>query len=697
MQHHVLKPLPLAFALSLASLAGVSHAAQAPDTRAPSEAPASSAVFDIHELDASVAPCADLNRFVNDKWIASHPIPADQGAWDIFTELAEKSRAIQRDIIEAAERHADTAKPDSIEQKIGWLYRSGMDEAAIEKAGYDPIKPVLAEIDALENRAQIADFINRSFAQGDQQVFGFSAGADFKDADTMIGYTEQAGIYLPSEYYLGASHAAERKALRAYIVRSLKLIGTPAAQAEHQADQAMAFETALAGASLAPVALREPANQYRFISVKQADKLTPHFSWERFFAAQGVTIDKGFSLAQPTFFAEFDRLLARAPVAQWKAYLRFHLIADHSSRLSKAFTDSTFELQQAVSGQAKQKPRWKRVIGAISENMSFALGQLYAEREFTPQAKQRALTLVRDLLGAFRQRIEQLDWMSPQTKRNALAKLDQIVPRIGYPDHWRDWSGLEIRPEGYFENRHRIEQFNYRYDLAKIGKPADRSEWSTIVAPQEVNAAYDPQTNTVSFPAAILQPPFFYAHGDDAMNYGAIGAIIGHEISHAFDDEGSQFDAHGNQANWWSEQDRAHFEQRAAKLVDQFNKYHPLAAKPDEHVNGQLTLGENIADLGGLNVAYDALQLALARQPAAATDRIDGYTPDQRFFLAWGRAWRMHVSDKRAELLLTIDVHAPSALRANAAPSNMQTFAAAFQCKPGSPMVRAPGEQVNIW
>jgi putative endopeptidase len=459
----------------------------------------------------------------------------------------------------------------------------------------------------------------------------------------------------------------------------------------------MAFETALAGASLTPTALRDPANQYRFISVKDADKLTPHFSWERFFAAQGVTIGKGFSLAQPKFFIEFDKLLAGAPLAQWQAYLRFHAVSDNAGALSKVFVDSSFEFEKALTGQAQQKPRWKRVIGAIDSKMSFGLGELYATREFTPEAKKRALALVNHLLDAFKLRIEKLDWMTPETKQKALVKLSMIVPRIGYPDHWRSWSGLDIQPEGYFANRQRADKFNYQYDIAKIGKPVDRDEWPSEMAPQVVNAQYDSQTNTINFPVAILQPPFFYPNGDDAINYGAIGAIIGHEISHAFDDEGSKFDGHGNQSNWWSKQDRAQFEQRTAKLVDQFNNYHPLAAKPALHVNGQLTLGENIADLGGLNVAYDALHLALATRPVAASQVINGYTQDQRFFMSWARGWHTNVADKTAERYLTIDTHAPGALRASAALSNMDSFAKAFQCKAGDAMVRPQDKQVKIW
>jgi putative endopeptidase len=498
------------------------------------------------------------------------------------------------------------------------------------------------------------------------------------------------------DYYTDPKQAELRDAYKAYIAKSLELTGVSEADAKKQADEVLAFETQLAKASLSPTELRDLDNEYHFVSVAQADKVTPHFKWEDFFKAQGLTIDKGFSLSQPKFFAEFDKLLATAPISQWQAYLRFHAIDDASSYLSTTFQDNRFDFYgKTLSGQPEQKPLWKRVLGAVNESMGEALGQLYVAKEFTPEAKAHAQELVTNVRDALKNRIEHLDWMSDATKQKAIDKWNKFLPKIGYPDHWRSWDGLDIKQGDYYGDVMAAAKFNYDYDIGHIGKPTDRTEWG--MTPQTVNAYYDPSTNTINFPAAILQPPFFYANGDDAINYGGIGAVIGHESSHGFDDQGAQFDGDGNKADWWSAQDKAQFKDRTGKLVDQFNGYAPLKDKPDLHVNGQLTLGENIADLGGLNVSYDALQAALQKNPTEANEKIDGYTQDQRFFLSWARVWRNNIREKQAELYLNIDPHAPASLRAIGAPSNMPAFAQAFQCKPGDAMVRDDTKQVKIW
>ena len=708
MTKQYLKPLALAVSLALTVSACGKQDATPADAPAPtaSTAPAaagstaavdSKSIFDVSELGAPAEACTDFDQFVNAKWVAANPIPNDRTRWGAFDKLAEDSLNTQHTIVENAAKGADQAAAGSIEQKIGNLYKSGMDEAAIDKAGFDPIKPKLAEIDQLKNGNDVAAFLDKSFAQGDMLVFQFGAGADFKHAETQIGYTFQDGLGLPTkDYYTDPKHADLRKAYLDYIAKTLELTGVSAADAKKQADEVMAFETSLAAASLAPVELRTPENQYHFVSVAEADKITPHFSWENFFKAQGVTIDKGFSLSQPKFFAEFDKLLASAPASQWQAYLRFHTIDGAADALSKPFRDNRFAFYgKTLSGQPEQKPRWKQVLNAVNGSMGMALGELYVKQEFTPEAKQRAEELVTNIRNALKARIQNLDWMSDETKAKAIAKWDTFLPKIGYPDKFRSWDGLTIVPDNYYANLEAAQKFNYDYDLAKIGKPTDRKEWG--MTPQTVNAYYNPTDNTINFPAAILQPPFFDAKADDAINYGGIGAVIGHEASHGFDDEGSQFDGAGNNVNWWSKADRAKFDARTAKLVQQFNDYTPIKDKPDAHVNGKLTLGENIADLGGLNVAYDALQVALKQHPAEATQKIDGYTQDQRFFLNWARVWRGNIREQQALLRLNTDPHAPASLRAIGAPSNMPAFAAAFQCKPGDAMVRAADKQVKIW
>lgn len=682
---------------SAAAPPAASSAPAAASSASAAAAGAEKSIFDVSELDLAINPCQDFDGFVNAKWIAANPIPPDRTRWGAFDELVEASLNTQHQIAETAAHSATQAKPGSIEQKIGNLYQSGMDTAAIEKAGFDPIKPKLAAIEALGNGSDVANYLTSSFVDGDMQVFQFGSGADFQHADTQIGYANQSGLGLPTkDYYLDAKYAKERAAYVDYVARMFELTGTPANTAKTQADAVLAFETSLAKASFAPQDLRDPANQYHFVSIDQADKLTPHFNWGKFLAAQGVTIKNGFSLSQPKFFAEFDRLLAKAPIAQWRAYLRFHTIDDAAPYLSKPLEDARFAFYgQTLAGQPEQKPRWKRVLAAVNGAMGQALGQLYVAKVFQPEAKARAEELVDNIRNALKARIENLEWMSPETKAKAIAKWEAFLPKIGYPDQWRDWSGLIINQGNYYANVMAAAKFNYDYDIGKIGKATDRKEW--FMTPQTVNAYYNPTDNTINFPAAILQPPFFDAKADDAINYGGIGAVIGHEASHGFDDEGSQFDGAGNNVDWWTKADREKFDARAQKLVEQFDAYTPLKDHPDAHVNGKLTLGENIADLGGLNVAYDALQAALKAHPQEAGKKIDGYTEDQRFFLNWARVWRSHIRDKQALLSLNTDPHAPNALRAIAAPSNMPAFATAFQCKPGDAMIRPADKQVKIW
>ncbi|CEH45897.1 Metallopeptidase (fragment) [Xanthomonas citri pv. citri] len=410
---------------------------------------------------------------------------------------------------------------------------------------------------------------------------------------------------------------------------------------------------------------------------------------------QGLDGGAGFSLSQPRFFAEFDRQLANAPIAQWQAYLRFHTIDDASRQLSKAFVDNNFAFYgKTLSGQPEQQPRWKRVLRTVNGAMGEGLGQLYVAKVFTPEAKQRASDLVDNVRAALKARIERVDWMSPETKAKAIAKWQTFLPKIGYPDTWRDWSGLEIVPGAYYRNLQAAAKFNYHDDIARIGKPTDRMRWS--MTPQTVNAYYNPSTNSINFPAGILQPPFFDASADDALNYGGIGAVIGHEATHGFDDEGRQFDGAGNNVDWWTPQDRKAFEQRADRLVKQFDAYVPLPDHPTVHVNGKLSLGENIADLGGLNVAYDALQADLRAHPERAI-AIDGYSPDQRFFLNYARTWRGQTREQQQLVYLASDPHAPDNLRAIAPPSNMPSFAKAFSCKAGDAMVRPEQDRVVIW
>jgi putative endopeptidase len=654
-------------------------------------------VFDVSQLDTTVSPCTDLSAFVNNRWVAANPIPPDRIRWGAFDELAEKSLDEQHQLVEQADRDADTAQAGSIRQKIGWLYRSGMDTAAVERAGYQPIQSELAAIRALETPADVVAWLDTSFANGQGQLFRFGSGADYHDAKMQIGYAEQGGLGLPTpDYYTKAEYEAIRDAYVKHIARLFALTGVPAGEAAAEAGQALALETSLARHSLSRVALRNPENQYHFVSIAEADSVTPHFDWAAFFRVQAVEPGRGFSLSQPGFFAGVDSLLVHAPMDAWRAYLAFHTIARAAPYLSSAFEAESFAFNgTTLEGQPQDRPRWKRVLGTVNRAMGQALGQLYVARYFPPAAKQRAEALVTNVRNALAARIEHLSWMSEPTRQRALEKWRKFLPKIGYPDHWRDWSGLRITPDHYYANVVAAEKFNHQYAIAKIGKATDRREWG--MTPQTVNAYYSPTTNTINFPAAILQPPFFYADGDDAINYGGIGAVIGHESSHGFDDEGSQFDGDGNNVNWWTPADRQRFDARTAKLVAQFDAYVPLPDHPDKHVNGRLTLGENIADLGGLNVAYDALQAALRSNPREASERIDGYSQDQRFFLNWARVWRGSIREKAQLVRLNTDPHSPAQFRADGAPSDMPAFAAAFACRAGQPMVRSGAQRVSIW
>ncbi|HEX5437763.1 MAG TPA: M13 family metallopeptidase [Gemmatimonadaceae bacterium] len=676
-----------------ASGAGASEAGTAPAVSIPPGQPIA------FTLDTQYAACSDFADYVNATWNKANPIPADQSGWGSFASLHEKSLLQQKQLLETAAYDATHDKGNALQQKLGDLYAAGMDEATIDKLGYDPIKPQLAAIDALKTPSDVVTFIDTSYNNGDGYAFRFGSRADFHDASRQIASVSQGGLGLPTrDYYLSPRYQQVRDAYVAYIASTLELVGTPAAQAKKDADQVLAFETALARASFSPTEMRNLDNQYHFVSVAEADKVSPHFAWDTFFKAQGVDVGKGFSLSQPKFIAEFDKLLANAPLSQWQAYLKFHLVSDASPELSQAFVTNHFDFyNKTLRGQPEQEARWKRVVQAANGAMGMGLGELYVAQYFPPEAKQRAEQLVANIRSALKHRIETLDWMSDATKKKALDKWALFLPKIGYPDssEWRDWSGLTIQPGHWYENLQAASKYNYHYNISKIGKPTDRKEWG--MTPQTVNAYYSPSTNTINFPAAILQPPFFYAKGDDAVNYGGIGYVIGHESSHGFDDQGSQFDGHGNRVNWWTKADKEKFDARTAALARQYDGYSPIVGKPDLHVNGRLTLGENIADLGGLNIAYDALQAALKQNPAEAGKKIDGMTEDQRFFLNSARVWEGTAREKSMELALNTDPHSPDRIRAFASASNMPQFTQAFQCKPGDKMDHTGDKLVKIW
>ncbi|MEA9570074.1 M13 family peptidase [Xanthomonas campestris pv. campestris] len=692
-------PLSLAVAIAVTlSACGASDDTSKPAAAAPaaptrvdvSKLDAPIVAFGSGDLDPAIAACQDLNGFVNAKWLKANPVPSDRTSWGSFEVLAERSLTIQHALVEQLARGNLSA--GSVDAKIADLWRTGSDEAAIDKAGITPLQPQLKAIDVLSDAPAIAAWLRDSYAKGQGFLFSFGANADYKNSEQMIAYAGQGGLGLPEKgYYTDPAQAKIREQYVAYIARVLELSGIPAAQAAEQAKAVMAFETQLANASLSRIELRDPAKRYNPVDVAGANAITPHFDWQAFFNALKVPAGT-FSLSQPEYFRALDGMLVNTPADTWKAYLRFHSIDEAAPYLAKPFEQANFDFYaKTLRGQQDMLPRWKRTLNAVNEAMGEALGQLYVQSAFPAESKAQMQQLVQNLSNALKARLEKLDWMSAQTKQRALEKWASFTPKIGYPDQWRDWSGLETRGDGFLANMHAAQAFNYRYMLDKIGKPVDKREWH--MTPQTVNAYYNATRNEIVFPAAILQPPFFDPKADPALNYGGIGAVIGHEMMHGYDDSGSQFDAKGNFDTWWTDADRKLFTQRTDQLVAQFDGYEAI---PGVHVKGKLTLGENIGDLGGLTVAYDALQMALQEQPAANKE-IDGHSQDQRFFMNWATVWRRNFTDGELRVRLNTDPHAPANFRANGAPSNMPAFAQAFQCKPGDAMVRGDKDRVAIW
>ncbi|MEN5286791.1 M13 family metallopeptidase [Stenotrophomonas lactitubi] len=686
--------LTIAIAASLAAC-GKNETAPAADAAKPAfdQSQIKTALISLNsaDLDPSIAACADLNGFVNSKWLKANPVPGDQTTWGSFEILRERSLEVQHALVQQAA--ASQAKAGSVEAKIGDIWKTGNDEAKIEAAGLAPLQPTLDKITALNDTAAITQYLRDSQAQGQGALFSLFANADYKDSANVIAYVGQGGLGLPEKgYYFDESQAKIRDAYVAYIAQVLTLSGVDAAQAAEQAKAVMAFETRLAKASMSRIEMRDPAKRYNPLSAADADKLTPNFSWTALFDTLKVPAAQKFSLAQPGFFSEMDKMLADVPAATWQSYLRFHTIDDASPYLSSQFEKANFEFYgKTLRGQQEMQPRWKRVLESVNGGMGEALGQLYVDAVFPAESKVAMQHLVQNLSVALKARLEQLPWMGEETRKKALEKWASFTPKIGYPDKWREWTGLQTNGDSYLGNMQAARAFNYRYMLDKVGKPVDKTEWG--MTPQTVNAYYNATKNEIVFPAAILQAPFFDAKADPALNYGGIGAVIGHEMMHGYDDSGSQFAANGNFDNWWTDSDRKAFTERTDQLVAQFDGYESV---PGVFVKGKLTLGENIGDLGGLTVAYDALQMALKENPKANVE-VDGHSQDQRFFMNWATVWRRNFTDGELRVRLNTDPHAPANFRANGAPSNMPSYAAAFQCKAGDAMVRADDKRVVIW
>jgi len=647
------------------------------------------AAFNAADLNASTGACADLNAYVNENWLSKNPVPSDRTTWGSFEMLAERSLAVQKQI---AEQSSGFAARTGVAKFVGDIYASGMNEAAIEAAGLSPIQGELDRIAALSTPQSMLDFMRTQQAQGQSLLFGLGGESDFKNPDLVIAYVVPGGLGLPDKsYYQGDAHLAERQAYEQHIAATLKLAGASDTDAAAQAKTVLAIETKLADKSFSSEEMaRDVSKYYNPVTVAQAQELAPGFEWARYFNDAGLADPGTLSLSNPDFFKALSAMLSSTPIADWQAYLRFHSIDSAAPYLSKAYADQNFAFYgTALRGQKEQKARWKRVLDTVNGNVGEAMGELYVQVAFPAESKAQMQALVESLKVALKARLEKLAWMSPETREKAIEKWGTFVAKIGYPDKWQDWTGLQTTPDNYVGNVRAAVAFQFADSMRKVGKAKDRSEWG--MTPQTVNAQYNPLQNDITFPAAILQPPFFDPKADAAVNYGGIGAVIGHEMLHGYDDQGSRFNSKGSFVNWWQPKDSEGFKKRTQQLVEQFNAYEAAAGKK---VNGMLTLGENIADLGGLTVSYDAMKLA---HPEDAAKQVDGLSQDQRFFLNWATVWRRNYTDKELSVRLVTDSHAPARFRANGAPKNMEVFANAFSCKASDPMVRSGNRKIAIW
>ena len=649
-------------------------------------------------LDSAVKPGANFYQYANGGWFKRATIPSDQAQWGAQEELEKRNELILRGLAETTVQQVaqGKAKPGSIEQKVGDFYASGMDEKAINAQRAKPLAPYLAAIDKISDPASLASVIGQLHAIGLAPVFNLDGDQDEKNTVAQIAILRQGGLGLPNcEYYTKDDDASKK--LRAqyvqHVVKMFTLLGQPKDAAAKSAQTVLRVETALAKVSKTPVQLRDPEGNYHKMTLAELAAQTTGFDWNAYFKAVGVSDPGAINVAQPEFLKGAAEALASIPLADWRTYLTWNLLHASAPYLSNDFVKENFRFfGTALRGTKELLPRWRRVLRAVDGGVGEALGEIYVRENFPPEAKRRMLVMIGDLKDALREHIERLDWMGPETKKAALEKLSTLNAKIGYPDKWRDYSALEIKRQPYVSNVLAASAFDFRRRLARIGRPVDPTEWD--MTPPTVNAYYNPQRNEIVFPAGILQPPFFDLKADDAGNYGSTGATIGHEMTHGFDDEGRQYDAQGNLKNWWTDEDVKRFEERGEKIIQQFNRF-KVGNTP---VNGKLTEGENIADLGGLKVAYAALQKRLAQLPAAERDRkIAGLTPTQRFFIAYAQSWREKSRPEFLQLQVKSNPHSPPEFRVNGPLANLPDFANSFGIPAGSPMLQPDAERVIIW
>jgi putative endopeptidase len=649
------------------------------------------AAIDPKQFDPAVKPQDNFFRYVNGPWMKDTPIPAEYSMWGTAMMLVDGNATALRTLCDRAA--AKGAAGTAAEKLVGDFYASGMDETAVNAAGAAPLKPEFDRIAALQTPADVLAAIAHLHGLGVGAGFAFGSGADYANSSQEIAQIYQGGLGLPErDYYFRDDEKSKtlRTQYVAHVAKMLELTGDTPAAAQAAAAAVLKLETALADASLTRVVLRNPYARYHKMPVTKLLALTPGLDWNDYFKAAGAPAFTELNVGMPDFCKRFAEQLAQAPVADWQAYLRWHLVHEAARYLSEPFVQENFRFYgTTISGTKELRPRWKRVISSVDAGVGDALGQLYVAEYFPPESKARMLALVANLRAALGERLKTLEWMDEPTRAKALAKLNAFGVKIGYPDKWKDYRTLTIDRGSYVMNALRANGYEVRRDLAKIGQPVDKTEWE--MSPPTVNAYYHPLRNEIVFPAGYLQPPIFDPKADDAVNYGAIGATIGHEMTHGFDDRGRQFDLAGNLTDWWTPACDARFKERAARIVKQFSAYTVLDGL---HVNGELTEGENIADLGGLRIAYAALEKELAGKPR---EKIDGFTPEQRFFLGFAMNWRSKWRPEVLRLIVQTDPHSPDEFRVNGPLSNLDEFARAFAVPEGAPMRRPAADRVEIW
>ncbi len=641
-------------------------------------------------FDTTCTPCDDFYKYTNGGWMANNPIPPAFSRWGAFNELIDQTNGALRSIVEDAMKNPN-AKPGTNLQKVGDFYFAAMDSVKIESDGIKGIESDLKKADAIKSTDDIAVLLSDWHLFQMAPVFNITAAQDEKNSAIAITIIMQGGLGMPDrDYYFGNDEKATRDAYILYMTKLFALSGTDAKKAADMAKTVMTIETQLAKASKTLVEQRDPEANYHKMSVDEVKKLAPNFAWDKYLVGLGLSAIKEINVSQPDFIKEVGTMMKSVKLEDWKTYLRFHMLNYAAPHLSSVFVNASFEFNgKTLTGQKEIQPRWKRMTALTDNHLIDAIGQLYSEKYFPASAKAKALEMVNNMKEAFRDRITKLDWMSDSTRARALAKLNTFRVRIGYTDKWRDYSKLEVSRVSHIANVMNSERLEGRLTLDDAGKPVDRDRWPYSAA--TVNASYNPTRNDITFPAGILQYPYFNPGADEAVNYGGIGAVIGHEMTHGFDDQGSQYDADGNLKSWWSDVDRKKFTEKADRVVNQFDSY---VAIDTLHINGKQTLGENIADLGGVTIAYHALQKVLAKKPMG---KISGFTPEQRFFMSWSQVWRTNIRDQRLRLQVKTDVHSPGLFRGLGPLTNLDVFAKAFGCKDGDKMVRPESVRAVIW